>query len=111
MATVVSIGRGTKDNDVLSDVRWGDFKSRTIASVRAYADEVYFFGEGQGWYEGEREEAFTVVGSDVTDGWLRKKFEARLELLARDFRQDAVAVTYGETTFVTVTSPYESALD
>jgi hypothetical protein len=73
------------------------------AGMKAYEDfmeggeaSFYFVGEGLGIYEGETEASLTVV-FDTN----QKDLEDWLRLLAIEYQQDAIALTEGETKFIT----------
>lgn len=102
MATIISIGRGVPEmpDAVLAQPEWDAFRGSILAMARAYGEDIYFYGEGQGIYEGKGESSFTVVFGDVEDPWLRAKLEGRLSRLAEEYAQDSIAVTYGETFFI-----------
>jgi hypothetical protein len=105
MATVVSIGRNIADEetvrvrpDRLSDRDWQAFITETLDVARTFGD-VYFGGEGDGVYQDEPEEAFTVVFEDV-DTLERAALVASLAELASRYGQESIALTTGETEFV-----------
>lgn len=99
MATVVSIGRGTREGQ-LSSTEWALFKHETYRAVEMLTP-VVFEGEGYGKWEDATEIAFTVIGAGTLGGEAEQALYGRLALMAENYGQDAIAVTIAETDFVT----------
>lgn len=100
MTYVVSIGRNI-GSEPMSATEWSNFQRSLVATLEAYGLAVVFKGEGEGIYEDEREDSFTLIA--VGELSLRSSplsFNASLATLAREYRQEAIAVVKGETTFV-----------
>lgn len=100
MTYVLSIGRNV-GNEPMSEPAWRTFKASLGDTCEAFGLSIVFKGEGEGIYEGESEQSYTVVatGAIRSDG-SPLSFSASLKILARTFRQEAIALTQGETTFV-----------
>lgn len=98
MATVVSIGRDVNGH-ALNPTQWALFKSETRQAVELLTPLV-FVGEGEGIWEDQREVAYTVIGAATLSGANADLLRYRLEALARNYEQDAIALTLGETEFV-----------
>lgn len=101
MSTVtLSIGRNI-GADPMPAEDWTTFRAYlNLAAVECGLD-VVFTGTGAGIWQGEiSEDAHTVVGltTDATD---LEELARSLGQLARAYRQDAIAMTVGETTLVT----------
>ena len=96
MATVVSIGRNVGELPMDED-RWATFRGKVLAAVRAYTGEIYFYGVGNGLYEGKVEESFTAIGETIDDVWLTSKFVAKMTEVAKEYEQEAIAITIGDT--------------
>jgi len=97
MTVVVSIGRNVGDSDeTLSDQDWHDFrfKSRTLVMNRGF--DVVFVGDGFGDYATRQEQSYTVIGAG--DGNAVGLYHS-LAALAREYRQDSIALTTGQTAF------------
>jgi hypothetical protein len=96
---VVGIGRRDNVNGLnLTDEEWNGFRGDVDHALRASGVEVFFAGEGTGEYEGRREDSATWVGA--TSVRPNVALERRVARLARQYDQDSIAVTYGETVFV-----------
>ena len=107
---VVSIGRnnGTVNPlpggaGELSDEAWIAFRGEVSRAVVDAGVEVAFDGVGTGRYEGETEQAYTLIGT--IEGppvpwaeWL-DDLERTLGLLAYRYGQDSIALTTGPTRF------------
>ncbi len=98
---IVSIGRNC-GSIPLSKVQWDKFVARTTSIVLnacgSFGD-IHFTGKGQGWYQGQAEESFTIIAT--IDAGLVDELKARLSILAHVFGQDSIAVTTGTTDIVT----------
>ena len=80
----------------MGDAAWDLFRDRTFQLAEKYG-EVVFFGDGQGVYEGQEEESYTVIfvaHDDYNVGYL-----PAAGCLAELFMQDSIAVTAGTTVF------------
>ena len=100
-ATTVSIGRNVGD-DTLSDEAWSDFREAVLDQLDHAGLDIVFAGRGQGYWTPEdgdtvEEEAFTAVALGSPRFALAPRFAA----LARQYGQEAIAVTTGETHLVT----------
>ena len=96
----VSIGRNVgrvrmHDND------WTDFQSDLRTVLESLDVKTYFTGRGWGpWgQEDLLEEAFTIVGG-LPDEAFFPELVGDLSRLAFSYSQEAIALTVGETTFV-----------
>lgn len=107
---VVSIGRnnGTvnplpQPEDALNDQAWELFRSEVAHAVISAGVEVVFDGVGTGRYEGETEQAYTLIGTitSLTVPWAEwlDDLERTLGLLAYRYGQDSIALTTGPTRF------------
>lgn len=96
MTIVVSIGRNVGDEPM--DVeQWLRFRGATYDAIAERGFVVVFEGEGTGTYEGSREPSFTLVatgnGNRIAD------VGRALARLAREFGQESIALTTGNTSF------------
>lgn len=95
---VVSIGRKYSSGETMSLPEW----KRFIRELRQWAGEelteLYFLGEGEGWSsEWGAEDSYTVIGTyRFWKPW--PVAEERLYDLRREFEQEAVAVSWVDTT-------------
>lgn len=99
MLLVVSIGRNV-GGEPMADEAWNDFRSDTAEAVREHvAGPVVFAGSGYGEWEETREESFTILVAEASARYARY-FELRAALgrLAREYGQDAVAVSVADET-------------
>lgn len=99
MATVtVSIGRNVGDQP-MNDTDWQNFISAVGASVKRDAKAVYVdAAASRGEWEGIGEDSRTWV-ADI-DEWDLGALRGSLKEWARIFRQDAIALTVGQTELV-----------
>lgn len=96
MSTItVSAGRNVGDTP-MDDGRWAMFCEDITLGVNLSGHQVLFVGTGDGIWEDTVEEAFTIVAlttessdTDALTRWLAD--------LAPQYRQDAIAITTGET--------------
>jgi hypothetical protein len=92
---IVNIGRGSEESGrKMSHYRWTDFTDELLLAVADDIDTiVYTMAHGVGIWEGEVEDSFVVVASmtDTATDTLRQA----LVILARKYRQDAIALTVG----------------
>lgn len=98
---IVSVGRKLSTGGELADRHWGQFTDRVLAIVLLGADrfdDIHFTGFGQGRYEGQLEDSFTVVAT--IDAALVDELKARLSITAHIYGQDSIAVTTGTTDIV-----------
>jgi len=93
----VSAGRNV-GREPMDDDRWADFRTLLYLALRAADVVVFFGGEGTGEYDGQTEQAATFVGAVVRRP--DPVLEDELASLAREFEQESIAVTYGETVLV-----------
>jgi hypothetical protein len=104
MTTIVSIGRNFHaTGEPMSINLWNDFQGYVRRAMLNACGSVYFHGTGSGIYEGAAEESYTVIADDPATTWQDLKLRQTLRDLARIFGQDSIAVTYGETEFLTAT--------
>lgn len=108
MNIVVTIGRNIEGLP-MSFTAWENYQERLGKILRPAIKTHYFAGLGGGTWEGQAEEAYTLIGEyDKT----YPKTCLRLDLrdLARDFGQDAIALTFGDVELIhqdTSTDPGE----
>ena len=105
MSTItVSIGRNV-GTEPMSENEWFSFREAIKCAVKFTDHQILFTGDGEGIWEGQKEDAFTIVAMTVADtngkmgsdtAWLRD-WAGRL---GRKYGQDAVAITTGETDLV-----------
>ena len=94
MTTIISIGRNTlPDQTPMSVNAWGDF----IFHLNLYFKKIYFGGEGYKIDGGKTEENYTVVGELETSVDIDKE----CVWLCERYKQEYIAITQGETRFVT----------
>ena len=95
----IAIGRNV-DGKPMVQHDWDRFRQRTGQAVRYYGGEVHANVTGTSLSETwGTEEAFWLAASISEDGLADLREE--LAFLAKEFGQDAIAVTTGTTTFVT----------
>lgn len=102
VTATVTIGRGVQGTPMHRG-RWDRFKTalRFVFAPVVWGDlrgEVYFDGEGEGTWDGKPEQAYTVIVGVLEDDLPRIRL--RLMDLGRFYEQDSIALTYGETQFV-----------
>ncbi len=90
MTTTVSIGRNVGSKPMPAG-EWRHFRDLTLSVVKGRG-KVHFEGVGTA----ENEESYTIVAS-IDDPVL---IENQLAALASRFEQDSIAITTGETKFV-----------
>jgi hypothetical protein len=96
---VVGIGRRDNVNGLnLTEDEWRGFRGDVDLALRVSGVEVFFAGEGVGEYAGLREDSASWIGA--TSVRPNVALERKLAGLARQYDQDSIAVTYGETVFV-----------
>jgi hypothetical protein len=101
MAVTVTIGRNVED-EPMGETLWADFIDATIHALwEVYDPTVYFSGAGRGfspeWGE-EQSWTFVLSDCDYADRW--EALLRRLHEVATTYKQEAIAVTRGETLFV-----------
>ncbi|HWC61467.1 MAG TPA: hypothetical protein VHC44_17375 [Verrucomicrobiae bacterium] len=90
--TVVQIGNS--DNK-LRQAEWARFVQRVNAIVQEHADTIHFFGGPENWAAWQK-----VCWVFDCDELRAAELNIRLGELRKEFQQDSVAVTRGETEFV-----------
>lgn len=95
---IVSIGRNIKGQPMNNEA-WDMFKALTKNIMYLRCPEIYFIGEGKGYYEGQVEISFTIIGCLHEDASL-SNLKHELAALAKDFNQDCIALTVADPTFV-----------
>ena len=96
MATTVVVGIGRNVGDEpMSDERWADFRAATADEVFFASGKLHFEGEGTGYFEGRAERSYTLVATVENPVGL---YHALADL-AREFNQDSIALTTGNTSF------------
>ena len=89
----------------MSDKLWGSFKLSAYYTlfklVGWHAIAERFHGEGE--WEGVKEESYKLTALTETplDAFLLEKLKRQLRIVAADYRQDAIALTIGESELVT----------
>lgn len=107
----VSIGRGSSDSDkYLSGADWWTFRTKTIHLVEiASGGEIYSITDGHGyWTDEESGLRFSEACSTITAaidveaafGEAPAYLRRHLRELAKRYRQDAIALTIGDTELV-----------
>lgn len=93
---VVSVGCNTSPTHSLDPDRWAAFK---VDVSLTFGTAPVFTGEGQGWYEAGNyaERSYTAVWSDVVWSEAERTY---LGALAKKYGQESIAVTVGQTEFV-----------
>lgn len=96
-SVVVSIGRNIGD-DPMRDDDWKTFKAE-VYDVVAEFSPVVFYGQGIGIYKDTAEDSYTVIAEvNNLSGWAR--LHDRLAKLAKQYGQDSIAITLGDTEFI-----------
>lgn len=106
----VSIGRdvllpGGVGYRPMSTLRWEDFQSDARLIVIEQGGIIRFAGAGRGYWDGGREDSYTIVASVPNNKHLELLGE--YSVLAHKYDQEAVALTWGETFMATATPDYE----
>lgn len=96
---VLSIGRNIGSAPMAQE-KWEAFTRSAHRAITEHCGALYFAGYGTGFYEGMSEESFTLTAAAPSGSSLRSLVLA-LRALAREFEQDSVALTVGETELVT----------
>ena len=84
---------------------WEAYKREVLVATNRAAGPIVFEAESDGWdtlADAPAEQSFTVIGAaEVTndDGATLDRFVLELWKAARAYRQEAIAVTIGETRF------------
>jgi hypothetical protein len=105
---IVSIGRNVGD-EPMDDSQWVTFQEEahrwTDQSVWSVGGQIVFEGVGVGQWTDEdghtvREDAFTIVAlvDDEVGDTVADEIVNRMAITARNYGQDAIAVTLGATT-------------
>lgn len=94
----VSIGRNVGVDDLLSLSEWDSFRD-TVYSTLARYGEVTFDTTGKSCSSYGQEESYTV-GAEVPSEADAYAALDEIEPLAREYRQEAIAVTIGTTYLV-----------
>jgi hypothetical protein len=107
---VVSVGKDV--NGVPMDpTDWDGFKQDAEDVLRFNGSRILFVGEGTGVWDGKYETAFTIVAALDDDGTQRVlDIIGRYSVLAHQYGQEAIAVTFGATIMATATPDYETFL-
>lgn len=95
---IVSIGRNVK-NQPMANEEWDVFKAMTKNCVYLRCPDIYFIGEGKGYYAGQTEDSFTIIGGLHEDANV-SNLKRELAQLARGFGQECIAVTVADPEFV-----------
>lgn len=93
---VVSIGRNVGDEPMDAE-QWLRFRGHIVDAVQEREFDIVFEGEGTGTYEGQREPSFTLVATGRPTKVAGLYYA--LDDLAREFGQDSIALTAGNTSF------------
>jgi hypothetical protein len=98
MNVIVSVGRniGSRPMDI---TRWQTCQTAVTAVVSHAASLVFFKGTGSGIYLGEAEESFTMVALLKGPSYIAN-LRDDLSLIAGQFEQESIALTFGEPEFV-----------
>lgn len=102
----IGFGRRIGKGDNLSARAWREFQAdvaRFVSSLRGAT--VYSRTEGEGVYDGNREDCATVVfgvdcDKDTLSVVILPYLRGGLGELARRYRQDSIALTIGKTEFI-----------
>jgi len=90
----ISIGRNI-GKEPMGESSWLRFKADIMDLADNGENKIHFIGGGNGYYEGTKEESFTVVfGADVTD---LAEIGRHLPAIAKKYSQEAIALTVGTT--------------
>jgi hypothetical protein len=95
VTATITIGRNV--NGPMDRERWDRFQLLLLRSIDdlAVPGILYFDGVGEGTWDGQVEQAYTVVVGLPEE--CLPILRLRLKDLARHFDQDAIALTVGET--------------
>lgn len=101
MACTIGIGRRIGTGELLSNANWEAFRAELRGLVKGCNGEVIAEMEGEGEWEGVKEPCACIVfdGAAMREyGWivLRKM----LADMAKEYGQDAIALTIGQTEFI-----------
>lgn len=101
MACTIGFGRRIGTGELLSSTKWGCFRAQVRGGLKGCNAIIIADCEGLGEWEGVAEPCACIVfdGSAITPvGWqvLRKM----LCELAKEYGQDAIALTIGATEFI-----------
>lgn len=94
----VSIGRNIGANP-MSEADWQTFTSETLRYINRHSSAVHFVGFGEGIYEVNREESFTVSASVYRDETDRLSYVLRN--LCTTYHQEAFALSLAKVSIVT----------
>jgi hypothetical protein len=85
---------GNSDNK-LPQAQWAEFVRRVNGMIREHAKAVHFFGGTENWAAWQR-----VCWVFDCEGARMAELRSRLTATRKEFRQDAAALTEGETEFI-----------
>lgn len=95
---IISIGRAVGPADQLPADRWWSFRHDLERLCEQHGLATVFTGTGTGKYDGMSEESYTIV---CTGDVIEPYYFQRLQALAKEYAQESIAYTIGETQFVT----------
>lgn len=97
---MVGIGRDVPGTGPMGSEDWTRFRSMVALAVTDSGHTPLFLGTGTGRWEGQEEDSYTVVALPNGEEADVEQLKAHLGALSREFGQDAIAVTVGQTTLV-----------
>lgn len=90
----ITIQIGNSD-DKLSQREWSDFVAEVAATVKSLAETVHFFGGAENWAQWQNAcWVFTIHPQFIS------KLSDILASVRKGYKQDSIAWTEGETTFI-----------
>ena len=101
MANCIGFGRRIGTGELLSSIKWGCFRAQARGGLKGCGATIIADCEGTGEWEGVEEPCACIVfdGSNITPiGW--QVLREMLADLAKEYGQDAIALTTGATEFI-----------
>lgn len=93
---IVSIGRNV-GSEPMENTEWDLFKGLLRNAVYRRTGNIYFIGEGKGYYNNTTEDSFTIIGELHGSA---ENLKRELAEMAKDFRQECIAVTVADADLV-----------
>lgn len=93
---VIQIGNS---DDKLPQAEWAKYARRTHETINAWAEEIHFSG-GSYTFDPWQNACFVCEVDDDC----HERLHAALIVIARRFQQDSIAITKGETVFISPSS-------
>lgn len=92
----VTIQIGNSD-DKLSQGQWADYSQKVANSIGAYAEEIHFSGFSVGDAPWQNAAWVIVIDNEYLQ---EERLRNELTIFRKEFKQDSIAWTEGETKFI-----------